>query len=175
MILGFGSVPPDPAAMARVLRNAAVIGAAILVLLACFHCTGCGGGALAMQARAATVAAATVHATADAVRHAADADARATCPTAEDACLDGVKAKWAPIDVAVESAHAALDVWIGAIQIAEASDGDGEVIAALLVTAGRLLEAWDALAAALHAVGVEVPVLPAWLRALVVPDPAGAS
>jgi len=130
--------------------------------------SGCGASALVMQGRAATIVGVglgsigqEVHDQRARALDACDADAVPTQCEAEQASV------WAPAVAAYESARAALSTWIEALSVArEAGADDGDVLSALFVAVARLARQWNALAAALRGVGVEVPDLPPSLAAL---------
>lgn len=118
---------------------------------------GCGGGAIRAQARAATVA---VVALEGAHRLAMEAtetrlDACETIP-----CTESVEADMAPVVAVHDAARVALTGWVEALQLALVAGEDEQVLGALLVAAGRWAALWGQLAAAMSAVGVELPTLP---------------
>lgn len=154
------------AALAYIPRGKAPPGGGVVLLLAlCLGASvvsGCGAGALATQARAATIVGVGLGSIGQELH-----DERATALDACEAdavplhCESERTSAWAPAVAAYESARAALSTWIEALDVArQAGEPDGDLLGALFVAVSRLARQWDALAAALRGVGVDVPDLP---------------
>lgn len=134
------------------------IGIAVLVAL-----PGCGASALAVHARAATVAVVALEGVEPLVR--ADVARRATaCP--DMACIDALDVAMEPdlraADEAVTLARGALGTYVESIQLALAvgEDDGGAVLSALAVGGARLLSMWEAMALVLRRMGIELPTPP---------------
>lgn len=145
-------IPGSP--LGGIARKAAPVA---LTALAVMLVSGCGASALAIQARAATVATVALE---GAHRLAMDVTEARLGACEDRACVETAKAELAPIGLAHVAARTALEAWLEALDVARIAGEDGDVVSALLVAAGRWLALWDPLAAALAGVGVEVPRLP---------------
>lgn len=142
------------AARATVIIACGVLLASVLAST----CSGCGAGAIATQARAATIATVAlegVH------RLAMTETERRLDECADVACTTDVETAMAPVALAYETTRAGLVAWTDAIRLAQVAGDDGDVLGALLVAAGRWLDLWPPLVAAFErATGLDVPDLP---------------
>jgi len=151
---------PHLDAVARVMRAVAAarfVGLLLVAGLVAWSCSGCGAGAIQVQARAATVATVALE---GAHRLAMDVTEARMGACEDRACVEAAKAELAPIGLAHVAARTALEAWLEALDVARIAGEDGDVLSALLVAGARWLSLWDPLAAALAGVGVEVPRLP---------------
>lgn len=89
----------------------------------------------------------------DLARAQADRDCGTVSTPESDACIAGVLAQWAPADAALDTAHAALDAWLGGL--------DSDPVHAVEAT----IEAYEAMARALNLLGVKVPPIPNEVKA----------
>jgi ADP-ribosylglycohydrolase len=135
------------------------VGLVVLVLLAVGWLSGC-GGAISAQARAASVATVALE---GAHRLAMDETRERLAACQDEPCVDGVERDLAPVALAHDAARATLAAWVEALRVAVVAGEDGDVVAALVTAASRLLSEWSALVAALARVGVEVPPLPGFV------------
>jgi hypothetical protein len=150
---------PYADAVARVLRLVAaarLVGLLVVAGVVAWSC-GCGASALAVQARAATVATVALE---GAHRMAMDVTETRLDACEDVACAEAVARDMAPVALAHEAARASLAVWVEALELARIAGEDGDVLSALLTAGARWLALWDPLAAALAGVGVEAPRLP---------------
>lgn len=130
----------------------------LVALVASWWLIGCGAGAIQAQARAATVA---VVALEGAHRLTMDEAERRLDECRTDACTGAVEADLAPVAAAHDAARAALAGWVEALQLALVAGEDGDVVAALVVAAGRWTALWGELSSTLAGLGVVLPALPA--------------
>jgi len=144
----------------RVTRGALHIIAIVVAGLALgYACTGCGAGAIATQARAATIATVALE---GAHRVALDVTDQRLAECGDEACAARVGETLAPVTLAYEAARAGLGTWVEAIRIAQVAGEDGDVVLALLTAAARwIADLWPPLVAALEDVAeVDLPELP---------------
>ena len=127
---------------------------------------GCGAGAIQVQARAATIATVALEGAHRAAMEVTDQRVR-ECP--DEACVDAVGERMAPMVLAYESARAGLVTWVEAIQIAQVAGEDGDVVGALITAAARwVADLWPALVEAIEAVAdVDLPELPPFVTGLI--------
>jgi len=139
------------------------ITAALLLLAAVLAVglMGCGASAIRLHARALTVATVAI----EGVDRGVEAYARAevdACVTVE--CVDVAEramiTRLEAADVAVESTRAAILTWAEGLRLAVIAGEDGDVMAALLVAAARLIAEWQRLSTVLGSIGLSVPPLP---------------
>lgn len=167
-----GSVTPTErdafAAKARALGKtvAALARETLLAVLAVavLSLAGCGGAQSGTEARdvqavAIDVTGAVLHTVADMVGSMAEADAVRTCGSTTETeenhgCLEGVIARWAPADAAIDTVHAALDAWL-----ASAGGNVGGAVRACVA-------AYEAMRTTLGGLGVTVPALPEPIKAV---------
>lgn len=137
------------------LTRAGILGALVLGLA----CTGCGAGAIATQARAATIATVALE---GAHRVALNVTDQRLAECEDEACAARVGEALAPVTLAYEAARAGLGTWVEAIQIAQVAGEDGDVVLALLTAAARwIADLWPPLVAAIEDVAdVDLPELP---------------
>lgn len=121
---------------------------------------GCGASAVRIQATAIEASALALHTTGDIVTEASYRDARSTCPDGSPVtCLDPVSARWEPVDVALDSARAALGAWYAADLVAHRLGG-AEYLRAALEGAQRFALVYVEIVALASRLGAELPVLP---------------
>lgn len=140
---------------------------ALLLLVGCspsafrVHAT-----AIVVVASAHTIAGGTLDAARD---HALD-EVEAAHPVVGDertAALRLEAARWEPGALALDAVRGALLAWVQAVELAQLADDGGSLLPALLPMAARVLALWDAVAATLRAVGIDVPTLPPAVLGLV--------
>lgn len=131
-------------------QNVTAIGVLVLCAFVAGHCSGCGGGAVREHLRVAGVLTVATQGAAEAVSVATTADAEATCPTAEEACMTTLRLRWAPADTAIASARAAILIYIESIALADES-GD---LSLLLPALGRVISAVEPVVLRLGDAGV---------------------
>jgi hypothetical protein len=118
------------------------------------------------QAQAIDVAAVTIATAAHVVADAAEADARSTCPEgSEPSCLDAVQARWEPVDAAFGGMRAALGAWLLADRVAMQTNQPIDA-AEILRDVAEIARLYEEVRAALATAHVELPPLPALVRAL---------
>lgn len=127
---------------------------------------GCGAGAIQVQARAATIATVALEGAHRAAMEVTDQRVR---ECTDEACVDAVGERMAPMVLAYESARAGLVTWVEAIQIAQVAGEDGDVVGALITAAARwVADLWPALVEAIEAVAdVDLPELPPFVTGLI--------
>lgn len=175
--------PPAPAEAPRPQRISRTSGSAhihvlgwltigfVALLAGCSLLAGCGASALSTQARAATIVGVGLSSVGQELH---DERAQALDACHDTDCESTTTSAWAPAVAAYESARTALTTWIDALDVArQAGEPDGDILGALFVAVSRLAREWNALAAALRGVGVDMPDLPPALAVLL--GAAGAS
>lgn len=124
-------------------------------------CAGC-GGLISAQARAATVATVALE---GAHRLAIGHTEEALAACQDVPCVDAVEASMVPVATAHDVTRSVLSAWVDALRVAVVAGEDGDVVAALVTAASRLLSEWVRLVEALARVGVELPALPGFVLA----------
>jgi len=170
--------PPPSAPPSRRDGSSSLSALAFVLLAAAFGLAGCalllpgcGASALSQHAAGTTVAIVAVRGADDAYLAHLQA-AEDTCH--DEACVHQARAEHAPAEAALESTRVAVLAWRDAVQVATDAEQSSDVLGALATAAARVLARWADLAAALHAIGYELPTLPASLTALA-PVLGGAS
>lgn len=141
-----------------------------LILLASLAFTACGASSVRVQATAIEASAIVLTTTGGIVTEAAYLDAHSTCPDRSPvACLDPVWSRWAPIDLALDSARSALGTWYAADLVAHRLGG-GVYVRAALEGAARFARVYSEiveLAARLHCTLPPLPgIVTMWLDSL---------
>lgn len=140
-------------------RNTAVVLFACGLLAWC--ASGCGASGLRAQARAITVATVALEGVERGVEAYADDEMRAC---SDEPCIDAAEVRLAeqlaPVGVALASTRSTLLVWVEALRLALVAGEDGDVLGALMTSAGRLVVEWGELARSLADAGLVAPVLP---------------
>ena len=137
-----------------------LVGVLVVVAFLAGTC-GCGGSALAIHARALTIATVATQGGEEMAvgMAAAEIDACTDVP-----CVEAVELRYAPVSFASAALRTALTGWDAALSVAAVADANGDVLAALLVALARFVSRWDSLASALMALGHELPSLPGFVR-----------
>jgi len=159
--------------VARVVSAAAVVEGGVLMALVIFGltlaawCSGCGASALRSHAVAAHVAGVLLDGAHDSattyVEHELDA-----CVTAlDDACVDRVVQRMAPVSVAMSAAEALWSTWVSMIEVAHLSGSSDGLLGALVSMAARALRSYVELGVALEGLGLHLPELPPLVLAYV--------
>lgn len=142
----------------------------LFALAVAFMC-GC-ADPIAAQARAATITAGVLTSGGSVVSEARDEAldrVEAAHPTdpEHDAEIELEAARWRPIGVALDSARAALGLWIDTIDLARIAGGGGDLLAPLVALAARVIEAYGRAVELAQALGIGgLPVLPTWVLTL---------
>lgn len=126
---------------------------------------GCGAGAIAVHARAATIATVALEGVAPMIE--AETTRRvAECGPADVACVERVSAELAPwladADLAVIAVRGAVTSYVTGVRLVldVGTDDGGAVLSALGAGAGRLVGVWTQLAAVFLRRGIELPMPP---------------
>lgn len=131
--------------------------------------SGCGASALGVHVRAATVATDALERVPEIVETIVAHRVETECGLAAAgnvSCVEALQLRMAPelaaLDVGVIAVREPLTVYVSTLRLlAEADAGEEpDVVAALVSMAGRLVSAWPELAAALRALGADLPIPP---------------
>lgn len=125
------------------------------------HCSGCGGSLLA-QARAATIATVALE---GGRRMIVEVHEQRSAACDDEACVLAVREDMRPSEAAYEGLRLTVSSWVSALDVAHLAGVGEELLPALITAALRFVEGWRDFSAALAAVGVEVPSLPAGMLA----------
>ena len=135
--------------------------------------SGCGAGALRAHARASSVLVVAIQG-ADELADTGAEIALAGC--ADAACEDHVVEVTEAIDAGIAAAMLPVGAYVQSVEMALAGGDDVDVLSALFSVLARALAAWDDLVPLFAPLGVELPPLPASVRALVdLLAPSGAA
>ncbi len=152
-----------PAPIYYALRAVRIVRLTLTVLLPiafalglAVHCAGC-GGALAAQARAAAISTVALEGAHRVIVETHEARS-STCE--DEACVLAVRESMRPVEAAHDTVRATLVAWVEALNIARLTGDSGDVIAAMVTAASRLLTEWSRLAESFRAVGIDLPTLP---------------
>lgn len=157
--------PPPPTGPRRVPRSDgfALIDVLLwIVLIACMVtagslAAGCGAGAMQAHVRGARIAIEVLD-SARAVSNATQDELQGAC--VDEACVLEVDARFVPVSVALDSAHAAWVLWVSAIEIGHLGGTTDGLLVAAVSAASRLLAEYSNLLRALASVGIEGPRMP---------------
>lgn len=140
------------------------VAAILLAAAIAIPCQGCGAGALRAHARASSVLVVAIQG-ADELADTGAEVALAACT--DEACEDHVVEVTEAIDAGIAAAMLPVGAYVQSVEMALAGGDDVDVLSALLAVLARALAAWDDLVPLFVPLGVELPPLPASLRALV--------
>jgi hypothetical protein len=128
-----------------------IVGSIIVSLL-----SGC-GGALAGQARAAAIATVALE---GAHRMSVETTDARSAVCEDEACVLEVHRSMAPVVVAHDAVRSTLVAWVAALEVARLTAEGGDLVAAMVTAAGRLITEWGRLVEAFARVEVVLPPLP---------------
>lgn len=147
---------PPPSGDAARRADMVLVGIVLAVTVLGPLLSGC-GGALAGQARAAAI---TTVALDGAHRMIVSTHEARSSACEDEACVLSVRESLRPVEVAHDAVRATLVAWVEALNIARLTGDSGDVLAAMVTAASRLLSEWHELAASFAGIGVELPELP---------------
>lgn len=168
-------VPGSPVAgvTRRAVDRATPVAVLFLALAIAIPAQGCGAGALRAHARASSVLVVAIQG-ADELADTGAEIALAGCTDA--ACEDHVVEVTEAIDAGIAAAMLPVGAYVQSVEMALAGGDDVDVLSALFSVLARALAAWDDLVPLFAPLGVELPPLPASVRALVdLLAPSGAA
>ena len=154
-------------ARVRWYHRAASAASWLAIVAACVivagHCCGCGAGALASHARAASIAVLALQGADDLAETGALAAVEAC---SDEACLRQVEHVTEAIDAGIASAGLVVSGYVEAVRLATVGGESPDLLSALVLAVLRLLREWGQLAALYAPLGVELPALPASIGGL---------
>lgn len=155
------------------MRSRLFLGAALAAmgLALALAATGCGPNALRDNARAALVVTAAVETAGDSVDAARTerldrVEAAVANSPDREAIVRREAARWEPVGAALDACRDAVLTWVESLELARVAGGDGLGFEDFVPLVLRVVLLYDDVARLATSLGVEVPELPAFVRAL---------